>query len=188
MNEENYTCEICCENYDLKNPLKLPKRVPCCNKTFCLSCLNDIYKRNNNSLRCPNCRKITYKNPKDLKDNLLISSRFLTCCNCHEKVPQNELYFCKKENEVLIRCHNCENGDMKLNDILPDFIAEINQNIKEFENDINNSVIEAIKNEIKNEIEEYIYNIMNELIESITKKILDEFNKTWQIEKRETPA
>ena len=185
MNEENYTCEICYENYDLKNPLKLPKQVPCCNKTFCLSCLNDIYKRNNNSLKCPNCRKITYKNPKDLKDNPLVSSRFLICCNCHEKVPQNELYFCKKENEVLIRCHNCENGDMKLNDILPDFIAEINNNIKEFENDINNSIIEAIKNEIKNEIEEYIYNIMNDLIKSITKKIIDEFNKTWQIEKRE---
>ena len=185
MNEENYTCEICCEYYDLKNPLKLPKQVECCNKTFCVSCLNDIYKRNNNSLKCPNCRKITYKLPKDLKINPLISSRFITCCNCHEKVPQNELYFCKKDNEVLIRCQNCENGDMKLNDILPDFIAEINNNIKEYENDVNNSIIEAIKNEIKNEIEEYIYNIKNDLIKSITNKILDEFNKSWQIEKRE---
>ena len=185
MNEENYTCEICYENYDLKNPLKLPKQVECCNKTFCVSCLNDIFKRNNNSLKCPNCRKITYKLPKDLKNNPLISSRFITCCNCHEKVPQNELYFCKKENEVIIRCQNCENGDMKLNDILPDFIAEINKNIKEFENDINNSIIEAIKKEIQNEIEEYIYNIINDLIKSITNKVIDEFNKTWQIEKRE---
>ena len=185
MNEENYTCEICYENYDLKNPLKLPKQVECCNKTFCVSCLNDIFKRNNNSLKCPNCRKITYKLPKDLKNNPLISSRFITCCNCHEKVPQNELYFCKKENEVIIRCQNCENGDMKLNDILPDFIAEINKNIKEYENYINNSIIEVIKNEIKNEIEEYIYNIKINLIESITNKILEEINQTWKIEKIE---
>ena len=61
---------------------------------------------------------------------------------------------------------------MKLNDILPDFIGEINNNIKEYENYLNNSIIEVIKNEIKNEIEEYIYNIKINLIESITNKII----------------
>ena len=185
MNEENYTCEICYENYDLKNPLKIPKQVPCCSKTFCLSCLNDIYQRNNQTLKCPNCRKITYSSPINFKTNTLISSRFLICCNCHEKVPQNELYFCKNINNVLIKCQNCENGDMKLNDILPDFIGEINNNIKEYENYLNNSIIEVIKNEIKNEIEEYIYNIKINLIESITNKIIEEINQTWQIEKIE---
>ena len=186
MNEENYTCEICYENYDLKNPSKRPMQVPCCNKTFCLSCLNDIFKRNNQTLKCPNCRKITYSSPINYKINNLIYSRFLICCNCHEKVQQNELYFCKDDNnKVLIKCQNCENGDMKLNDILPDFIAEINKNIKEYENFINNSIIEVIKNEIKNEIEEYIYNIKINLIESITNKILEEINQTWKIEKIE---
>ena len=119
MKEENYTCEICFENYDLKNPDKLPKKVPCCNKTFCLKCLNDIYERNSKSLKCPNCRKISLTPPKYYKDNILISSRYLICCNCHEKVPQNELYFCQNNNEITIKCEKCENDDMKLNDILP---------------------------------------------------------------------
>ena len=185
MNEENYTCEICYENYDLKNPLKIPKKVPCCNKTFCLSCLNDIYKRNDKSFKCPNCRKITYNSPRYYDNNTLIFSRFLICCNCHEQVPQNELYFCKKDNEVQIKCQKCEKGDMKLNDILPDFIAEINDNIKEYENELNDSIIEDIKKKIKNEIEEYFFNIMNNLIENITNKVLDELNKISQIEKRE---
>ena len=121
MNEENYTCGICFENYDLKNENKLPKKVTCCNKTFCLSCLNDIYIRNNQQLKCPNCRKITTLPPIYLKNNQLVSSRFLICCNCHEKVPQNQLYFNKINNEILIKCQKCENGDMKLDDILPDF-------------------------------------------------------------------
>ena len=185
MNEDNYSCEICFENYDLKNPQKYPKKVPCCNKTFCLSCLNDIYKRNNQSLKCPNCRKITYTAPKSYRDNPLIFSRFLICCNCHEKVPQNELYFSKNNNEIQIKCQKCENGDMKLNDILSDFIAEINDNIKEYENEINNNIIDTIKAKIKKEIEEYFNDIMGKLIESITNKVLEEFNTLSQIEKRE---
>ena len=185
MNEENYTCEICFENYDLKNPDKLPKKVPCCNKTFCLKCLNDIYERNSKSLRCPNCRKVTMTPPKYYKDNILISSRYLICCNCHGKVPQNELYFCQNNNEITIKCEKCENDDMKLSDILPEVITETNKNLKEYENIINTSIIELTKKEIKKDIEEYFQNIMKNLIESITNKVITEFNDFWQIEKRE---
>ena len=185
MNEENYTCEICFENYDLKNPDKYPKKVPCCNKTFCLKCLNDIYERNSKSLRCPNCRKVTMTPPKYYKDNKLISSRYLICCNCHEKVPQNELYFCQNNNEITIKCEKCENDDMKLSDILPEVITETNKNLKEYENVINTSIIELTKKEIKKDIEEYFQNIMKNLIESITNKVITEFNDYWQIEKRE---
>ena len=185
MNEENYTCEICFENYDLKNPDKYPKKVPCCNKTFCLKCLNDIYERNSKSLRCPNCRKVTMTPPKYYKDNILISSRYLICCNCHEKVPQNELYFCQNNNEITIKCEKCENDDMKLSDILPEVITETNKNLKEYENIINTSIIELTKKEIKKDIEEYFQNIMKNLIESITNKVITEFNDFWQIEKRE---
>ena len=185
MNEENYTCEICFENYDLKDPNKLPKKVPCCNKTFCLKCLNDIYERNSKVLRCPNCRKITLTPPKYYKDNKLISSRYLICCNCHEKVPQNELYFCQNNNDITIKCEKCENDDMKLNDILPEVITETNKNLKDYENIINTSIIEITKKAIKKDIEEYFQKIMNNLIESITNKVITEFNDFWKIEKRE---
>ena len=185
MNEENYTCEICFENYDLKDPNKLPKKVPCCNKTFCLKCLNDIYERNSKVLRCPNCRKITLTPPKYYKDNKLISSRYLICCNCHEKVPQNELYFCQNNNDITIKCEKCENDDMKLNDILPEVITETNKNLKDYENIINTSIIEITKKAIKKDIEEYFQKIMNKLIESITNKVITEFNDFWKIEKRE---
>ena len=100
MNEENYTCEICCENYDLKSKTKLPKRVPCCKKTFCLQCLNDIYERNNKIFKCPYCRKTSFKLPKDFDDDKIISSRYILCCNCHEKVPQNELYFYQNNFQI----------------------------------------------------------------------------------------
>ena len=50
MAEEDYSCEICCENYDQANESKQPKIVPCCNHSSCLSCLMDIYKRNNKTV------------------------------------------------------------------------------------------------------------------------------------------
>ena len=185
MNEENYTCGICFENYDLKNENKLPKKVTCCNKTFCLSCLNDIYIRNNQQLKCPNCRKITTLPPIYLKNNQLVSSRFLICCNCHEKVPQNQLYFNKINNEILIKCQKCENGDMKLDDILPDFVSEINNNLKEYETGMKNDVIDIIKNKIKNEITEYFNNIIKNLIEIMNQKIINSFNKKWDLQNRQ---
>ena len=184
MNEENYTCEICYENYDLKNENKLPKKVPCCNKTFCLSCLNDIYKRNNQQIKCRNCRKIISMNPKYLMTNTLISSRFLICCNCHEKVPQNQLYFYKNNNDVQIKCQKCEKGDMKLDDILPDFVSELNKNLKEYENGMKKDIIEIIKKKITQEITEYLDNITQNLIEIMTNKIINNFNKATNLEKR----
>ena len=184
MDEENYTCEICYENYDLKNEDKLPKKIPCCNKTFCLSCLNDIYKRNNQQIKCPNCRKMISMPPKFLMTNTLISSRFLICCNCHEKVPQNQLYLCKNNNEVQIKCQKCENGDMKLDDILPDFVSELNNNLKEYENEIKSDILGIIKNKIKQEITEYFDNILQHLIDTMTNKIINDFNKISDLQKR----
>ena len=74
---------------------------------------------------------------------------------------------------------------MKLSDILPEVITETNKNLKEYENIINTSIIELTKKEIKKDIEEYFQNIMKNLIESITNKVITEFNDFWQIEKRE---
>jgi hypothetical protein len=184
MNEENYTCEICYENYDLKNENKLPKKVPCCNKTFCLSCLNDIYKRNNQQIKCPNCRKFTPMPPKYLMNNPLVFSRFLICCNCHEKVPQNQLFFHKNSDDVQIKCQKCEKGDMKLDDILPDFVSELNTDLKIFENSLKSDVLELIKNKIEQEIDEYFENIKQNLIQIMTKNILINFGKI-NLEKRQ---
>ena len=100
-------------------------------------------------------------------------------------MPQNELYFCQNNNEITIKCEKCENDDMKLSDILPEVITETNKNLKEYENIINTSIIELTKKEIKKDIEEYFQNIMKNLIESITNKVITEFNDFWQIEKRE---
>ena len=185
MSEDNYTCEICYENYDLKKEDKLPKKMPCCNKTFCLSCLNDIYKRNNSKIKCPNCRKESNMPPKYLMNNKLISSRFLICCNCHEKVPQNQLYFYKNKNEVQIKCQKCEKGDMKLDDILPDFVSEINNNLKEYETFMKIDLIELIKNKIKQEVTEYFDNILQNLIQIMTENILNDFNKYSNLQNRQ---
>jgi hypothetical protein len=116
--------------------------------------------------------------------NTLISSRFLICCNCHEKVPQNQLYFCKNNKEIQIKCQKCENGDMKLDDILPDFVSELKNNLKEYENGMKIDILEIIKKKIQQEITEYFDNILHNLIDIMTNKIINDFNKASNLKQR----
>jgi hypothetical protein len=74
---------------------------------------------------------------------------------------------------------------MKLDDILPDFVSEINNNLKEYENGMKNDIIDIIKNKIKSEITEYFNNIIQNLIEIINKKIINNFNKKWNLQNRQ---
>ena len=99
--DEDCSCEICFESYDLKDPKKLPKLTSCCAHTFCLSCLIDIYTRNNNTFKCPYCRKSIKKHPKEYKTNTKIFSRYLMCCHCENKVEDIDKKIQEIKNETM---------------------------------------------------------------------------------------
>ena len=67
MEDDNLTCQICVEKYDQHNPNKFPKKVLCCGQILCLNCIESIYKRNNNQILCPFCRKVTNIPPTQLE-------------------------------------------------------------------------------------------------------------------------
>ena len=124
--DDDYSCEICCEPYSLKNKNKQPKLTNCCSHCFCLSCLLDIYTRNFNTFKCPYCRKSSMKNPKEFETNTKIFSHYLICCHCENRVLQNELFLCLDNGNMDIKCSGCQNGnDFKLIDYLPALLNEL---------------------------------------------------------------
>jgi len=50
-------CDICKNEFDSGNPMKVPKMLKCGHSSFCKACLLDMAKRHDNLLKCPICEK-----------------------------------------------------------------------------------------------------------------------------------
>ena len=88
MDDLNQLCQICLETFNKNYQNKIPKLLPCCKHSICLECLEDIYKRNNNTIICPVCRKKLYQDPSTLKTNIRVFEGFLRCPNCQKDVTK----------------------------------------------------------------------------------------------------
>ncbi len=175
MAEEEYTCEICCENYDQANEPKQPKIVPCCNHSSCLSCLMDIYKRNNKIFKCPFCRKSLFKNPNEFKTNTKIFSRYLICCHCQNKVTQNKLFLCLDNGNMEIKCQKChDNNDYQLIEYLPALLDELKEFYDYYRVNKDSDLINFLQEKIKKQIESFFTEIIQKMTELMTGKIISQ--------------
>ena len=176
--EEDYSCEICYEPYDLKNQSKLPKLTKCCSHTFCLSCLLDIYDRNNHSFKCPYCRKITNKSPREFNTNTKLFSHYLICCHCENKVLQNELFLCLDNGNMNIKCAKCQDeNDYKLIEYLPALLNELKIFYEYYLTNKNVDLIFFLREKIRKQIEKYMEGIIFEMTNLMTRKIITELKK-----------
>ena len=175
---EDYSCEICYEPYDLKNQSKLPKLTKCCSHTFCLSCLLDIYDRNNHSFKCPYCRKITNKSPREFNTNTKLFSHYLICCHCENKVLQNELFLCLDNGNMNIKCAKCQDeNDYKLIEYLPALLNELKIFYEYYLTNKNVDLIFFLREKIRKQIEKYMEGIIFEMTNLMTRKIITELKK-----------
>jgi len=173
--EDDYSCEICCEPYSLKNKSKLPKLTQCCSHSFCLQCLLDIYNRNNFIFKCPYCRKSDSKNPRDFKTNTKIFSHYLICCHCENKVLQNELFLCLDNGNMDIKCAKCQDGnDYKLLDYLPALLNELKIFYDYHKVNKNFDFIFFLQEKIKKQLEKYMQDIIEQMTDLIKRKIITE--------------
>ena len=124
MEDDNLTCQICLEKYDQHNPNKFPKKVLCCGQIFCLNCIEGIYKRNNNQILCPLCRKVTNIPPTQLETVTSIFKSFVSCPNCNGRITKNDLYI--NFETMSLKCIKCrQQEDMSLAIFLPDIVNEL---------------------------------------------------------------
>ena len=175
MAEEDYSCEICCENFNQTNTLKQPRIVPCCSNSFCLSCLLDIYNRNDKQFRCPYCRKTISQNPNEFKINLKIFEHYLICCYCSNKVLKNELFLCLDDGNMKIKCVKChDNDDYKLIEYLPALLNELKIFNEYYHANKDSDLIIFLKEKIKKQIESFFTDIIQKMTELISRKIISE--------------
>ncbi len=173
MAEEDYSCEICCENYQQTNESKQPKLVPCCNHCFCLSCLLDIYYRNDKLFKCPYCRKSLSKNPRLFKTNSKLFERYLICCHCQNKVLQNQLFLCLDNGKMQIKCQQChDNNDYRLNEYLPALLNELKVFNEYYQVNKDLDLVNILQEKIKIQIESFFTDIIQKMTELISKKII----------------
>ncbi len=190
MAEEDYFCEICYENYNQLNTSKQPKLVPCCNHSFCLSCLIDIYNRNEKQFKCPYCRKTICQNPHEFKTNSKIFEHYLICCHCSNKVLQNELFLCLDNGKMQIKCVKChDNNDYKLLEYLPALLNELKIFYEYYRINKDSDLIIFLQEKIKKQIESFFTDIIQKITELISRKIISELkieaNYDLEIEKIE---
>lgn len=190
MAEDDYSCEICCENYNQLNESKQSKLVPCCNHSFCLSCLLDIYNRNDKIFKCPYCRKTIYQSPRAFKTNSKIFSRYLICCHCENKVLQEELFLCLDNGNMQIKCLTChDNNDYKLIEYLPALLNELKNFYEYYQVNKDFDLVNFLQEKIKKQIESFFTDIIQKMTELISRKIISqlkiETNYDLEMEKNE---
>ena len=188
--EDDLSCEICCEPYDQKNPSKLPKLTSCCSHSFCLSCLLDIFNRNDHIFKCPYCRKSTFKSPREFNTNTKIFSHYLICCHCENRVLQDELFLCLDNGKMEIKCTRCQDeNDYKLVEYLPALLNELKVFYDYYQANKNFDLIFYLREKIKKQIEKYLEEIIGEMTNLMTKKIIAQIkqktNYDLELEKNE---
>ena len=175
MDEDNVTCQICMEKYDSQNTLKLP----CCGKVFCLSCLNDIYKRNQSTIICPICRKATSQDPNELGTENSVFADFITCSNCNQKTIKSEL-FINFEN-MSSRCINCQNSDITLDSFLPSIVLDLSNFLKVSQKNIKD-IYKIVEMKIKQNLDEFFYNLKQNLANQLFNVIYLEIKKKYNFD------
>ena len=176
--DDDYSCEICCEPYDIKNQNKRPKLTECCSHTFCLSCLLDIFNRNNHRFKCPYCRKSSNKSPREYETNTKIFSHYLICCHCENRVLQDELFLCLDNGNMDIKCAKCQDeNDYKLVEYLPALLNELKIFCDYYQRNKNFDLIFFIQEKIKKQIEKYTQEIIVEMTNLMTRKIIKELKQ-----------
>jgi hypothetical protein len=184
--DDEICCDICLENFNSND--KTPKIVECCSNSFCLKCLNEIYKKNSNKVLCPICRKTTNINPVDLNIDKIKLEPKTSCPSCKKCIKSKDLKIkITKEGMAVILCSICfnERDSQNLKDYLENLAEETefllstfsSYNIENFDSNldlivtshidhITNSLRQALKTRVKQQIldliqEEYKININN---------------------------
>ena len=178
MEDDNLTCQICLEKYDQHNPNKFPKKVLCCGQIFCLNCIEGIYKRNNNQILCPLCRKVTNIPPTQLETVTSIFESFVSCPNCNGRITKNDLYI--NLETMSLKCIKCrQQEDMSLAIFLPDFVNDISSFMKEIKRN-NMNLYQLIELKVKQNLDDFFIKLKEELASKLRDIIYSEIKSQLQ--------
>ena len=177
MEDNNLTCQICVEKYDQHNPNKFPKKVLCCGQILCLNCIESIYKRNNNQILCPFCRKVTNIPPTQLETVTSIFESFVSCPNCNGRITKNDLYI--NFETMSLKCIKCQQEDMSLATFLPDLVNELSSFITGIERN-NMNLYQLIELKVNQNLDDFFIKLKQELASKLIDIVYSEIKSELQ--------
>ena len=177
MEDDNLTCQICLEKYDQHNPNKFPKKVLCCGQIFCLNCIEGIYKRNNNQILCPLCRKVTNIPPTQLETVTSIFESFVSCPNCNGRITKNALYI--NLETMSLKCIKCQQKDMSLATFLPELVNELSSFMKGIESN-NMNLFQLIELKVNQNLDDFFIKLKQELAPKLRDIVYSEIKSELQ--------
>ena len=182
MEDDNLTCQICLEKYDQHNPNKFPKKVLCCGQIFCLNCIEGIYKRNNNQILCPLCRKVTNIPPTQLETVTSIFESFVSCPNCNGRITKNDLYI--NFETMSLKCIKCrQQEDMSLAIFLPDIVNELSSFFTGIKRN-NMNLYQLIELKVNQNLDDFFIKLKQELASKLRDIIYSEIKSQLQYDVR----
>ena len=178
MEDDNLTCQICLEKYDQHNPNKFPKKVLCCGQIFCLNCLESIYKRNNNQILCPLCRKVTNIPPTQLETVTSIFEPPVSCPNCNGRITKNDLYI--NFETMSLKCIKCrQQEDMSLAIFLPDIVNELSSFFTGIKRN-NMNLYQLIELKVNQNLDDFFIKLKQELASKLRDIVYSEIKSELQ--------
>ena len=181
MEDNNLTCQICVEKYDQHNPNKFPKKVLCCGQVLCLNCIETIYKRNNNQILWPFCRKVTNIPPTQLETVTSIFESFVSSPNCNERITKNDLYI--NFETMSLKCIKCQQKDMSLATFLPELVNELSSFMKGIESN-NMNLFQLIELKVNQNLDDFFIKLKQELASKLRDIIYSEIKSQLQYDVR----
>lgn len=173
MDDDNTLCVICMIEYDKTK--RLPKKVPCCNKVFCLPCLDEIFKKNNNIILCPMCRKKTETNPSKLTTDNSVFDDFISCLHCKRSITKDDINISLTTYDLY--CKNCCLGDISLYDFFGYLESDLDNFLKECEKQ---NIKQELENKLKKELDVFFNNIIEQLKMNLLMKLEKEIEQKFQ--------
>ena len=182
MEDDNLTCKNCLEKYDQHNPNKFPKKVLCCGQIFCLNCIEGIYKRNNNQILCPLCRKVTNIPPTQLETVTSIFEPPVSCPNCNGRITKNDLYI--NFETMSLKCIKCrQQEDMSLAIFLPDIVNELSSFFTGIKRN-NMNLYQLIELKVNQNLDDFFIKLKQELESKLRDIIYSEIKSQLQYDVR----
>ena len=174
--ENIFSCKICISDYNENDnsPYSLV-----CSHTVCKSCLYNIY---NSNKKCPYCNEnFDDKKLYDFKPNYEVITIMRELSNSYEKCSlcQRNLIIpmiFESENRVQIICEKCSKTENFKNNCksLPDFISQIEENVREKKIDYENLSLGKFKNEL---IQNSLKDIKTYIIEKLDKSFQEYYEQ-----------
>lgn len=170
MDDDYNCCCVCLEEFNNKD--KVAKELPCCKHNFCLSCLNNIYKKYD-KIECPMCRKVHNIKPENFPNAKIKETPKLNCPNCSNNTYIDELRILVDFGKFNIYCKTCNKFEDSID--LSSYFINMKEEVKFFQSQLNLINQDTFEQSLISYIDTFVENLVRQMKQGLKSKIKNYF-------------